>query len=48
MINANNPGCRSSYFQLVYDQALGRGGGLMGNDLSAALAAGGITPDEAA
>jgi raffinose/stachyose/melibiose transport system substrate-binding protein len=39
---------RSSYFQLVYDQMLGRGGGIMVNELSAALAAGSITPEEAA
>jgi raffinose/stachyose/melibiose transport system substrate-binding protein len=39
---------RSPYFQLVYDQMLGRGGGIMVNELSAALAAGSITPEEAA
>jgi raffinose/stachyose/melibiose transport system substrate-binding protein len=39
---------RSPYFQLVYDQLLGRGGGIMVNELSAALAAGSITPEEAA
>jgi hypothetical protein len=32
----------------VYDQMLGRGGGIMVNELSAALAAGSITPEEAA
>jgi raffinose/stachyose/melibiose transport system substrate-binding protein len=39
---------RSSYLQVVYDQKLGRGGGMMVNELSAALAAGSITPKEAA
>ncbi len=39
---------QSPYFQLVYDQMLGRGGGLMVNELSAALAAGSIAPEEAA
>jgi hypothetical protein len=34
--------------QVVYDQKLGRGGGMMVNELSAALAAGSITPKEAA
>jgi raffinose/stachyose/melibiose transport system substrate-binding protein len=39
---------RSQYFQVVYDQMLGRGGGIMVNELSMALAAGSITPTEAA
>jgi raffinose/stachyose/melibiose transport system substrate-binding protein len=39
---------RSPYLQIVYDQMLGRGGGIMVNELSAALAAGSITPEEAA
>jgi raffinose/stachyose/melibiose transport system substrate-binding protein len=39
---------RSQYFQVVYDQKLGRGGGIMVNELSWALAAGSITPEEAA
>ncbi len=39
---------RSPYFQLVYDQALGRGGGIMVNELAFGLAAGSITPQEAA
>jgi raffinose/stachyose/melibiose transport system substrate-binding protein len=39
---------RSQYFQLVYDQMLGRGGGIMINELTEALAAGSITPEEAA
>ena len=39
---------RSSYLQVVYDQKLGRGGGMMVNELSAALAAGSIAPKEAA
>jgi beta-glucosidase len=33
---------RSSYLQVVYDQKLGRGDGMMVNELSAALAAGSI------
>jgi len=39
---------RSQYFQVVYDQKLGLGGGIMVNELSWALAAGSITPEEAA
>jgi raffinose/stachyose/melibiose transport system substrate-binding protein len=39
---------RSPYLQIVYDQMLGRGGGIMVNELSAALAAGSISPEEAA
>ena len=39
---------RSPYLQIVYDQKLGRGGGIMINDLTEALAAGSITPEEAA
>jgi raffinose/stachyose/melibiose transport system substrate-binding protein len=39
---------RSSYLQVVYAQKLGRGGGMMVNELSAALAAGSIAPKEAA
>ena len=39
---------RAPYVQLVYDQMLGRGGGLVVNELSTALAAGSISPQEAA
>lgn len=39
---------QSPYFQTVYDQMLGRGGGMMVNELSIALAAGSITAKEAA
>ena len=38
---------RSQYFQLVYDQLLGRGGGIMVNELTEVPAAGSITPEEA-